>query len=71
MSGSSVEEARERCRAALSRKWSEEEKEEPETWHRYFVEFDCSYETYQEILLAIRAHPTANRRTRMLPPERG
>ena len=72
MTGNSdLQEAMERCGEAIRRKWEADEEPDEGSYHRYLVEFECTYETYQEILMKIRSYPTARRTTRMLPPERG
>jgi len=65
------ERARERSERALRRVWAQEPSERPESYNRYCIEFDCSYETFLELLHKVASYPTVNRKYRMMPREVG
>ena len=66
MRSTSMEEARERAGRALRGQWEAGEVESPEQYEHFIIEFDCTHETFLEILAKVKSYETSNRKYRNL-----
>ena len=64
MSDERLAEAIAKCERAWRDRWAEETPETPRRKLHYVVQFDCTYETWQSVMAALKGFPLSNKHYR-------